>query len=99
MISRPAAGPDGSRAQLHTVRYAFDAAFLRFRQATDDDWWMAELSNMLHHLYRLRMVCIDRLPGFEQQIEPSLKHERGRAGRGTLTRTSCSGLLRGSSRR
>lgn len=37
---------------------------------------MAELSNM-HHLYRLRMLCIGRLPGFEQQIEPSLKHERG----------------------
>lgn len=73
--------PSGGQApvdpELHTVSYAFDAAFLRFRQATDDDSWMAELSNMLHHLYRLRMLCIDRLPGFEQQIEPSLKHERG----------------------
>ena len=63
--------------ELHTVRYAFDAAFLRFRQATDDDSWMAELSNMLHHLYRLRMLCIERLADFEQQIEPCLKHERG----------------------
>jgi hypothetical protein len=61
--------PSGGQApvdpELHTVRYAFDAAFLRFRQATDDDSWMAELSNMLHHLYRLRMLCIERLADFE----------------------------------
>jgi hypothetical protein len=31
---------------------------------------MAELSNMLHHLYRLRELCKTRLAGFEQQIEP-----------------------------
>lgn len=73
----PSGGQVPADPELHTVRYAFDAAFLRFRQATDDDSWMAELSNMLHHLYRLRMLCIGRLPGFEQQIEPSLKHERG----------------------
>lgn len=79
-MSTPLAPSDGQAPvdpELRTVSYAFGAAFLRFRQATDDDSWMAELSNMLHHLYRLRMLCIDRLPGFEQQIEPSLKHERG----------------------
>ena len=41
---------------------------------------MAELSNMLHHLYRLRKLCNARLAGFEQQIEPhapALKPERG----------------------
>jgi hypothetical protein len=66
--------------ELHTVRFAFDAAFQRFREASDDDSWMAELSNMLHHLYRLRELCKTRLDNFEQQIEPqapALKLERG----------------------
>ena len=66
--------------ELHTVRFAFDAAFQRFREASVDDSWMAELSNMLHHLYRLRELCKTRLVGFEQQIEPqasALKLERG----------------------
>lgn len=72
--------------ELRTVRYAFDAAFLRFRRATDDDSWMAELSNMLHHLYRLRMLCIERLADFEQQIEPSL------GWRFRLLRTSTAGI-------
>jgi hypothetical protein len=65
---------------LHTVRFAFDAAFQRFREASADDSWMAELSNMLHHLYRLRELCKTRLAGFEKQIEPqtpALKPERG----------------------
>lgn len=67
-------------SELHTVRFAFDAAFQRFREASADDSWMAELSNMLHHLYRLRELCKTRLVGFEQQIEPqtpALKLERG----------------------
>jgi hypothetical protein len=66
--------------ELYTVRFAFDAAFQRFREASADDSWMAELSNMLHHLYRLRMLCKTRLVYFERQIEPqvpSLKPERG----------------------
>jgi hypothetical protein len=66
--------------EFHAVRYAFDAAFGRFRQASDDDSWMAELSNMLHHLYRLRELCKARLSGLEQQIEPqtpALRPERG----------------------
>jgi hypothetical protein len=70
--------PDDS--ELHTVRFAFDAAFQRFREASADDPWMAELSNMLHHLYRLHELCKTRLVGFEQQIEPqasALKLERG----------------------
>jgi hypothetical protein len=70
--------PDDS--ELHAVRFAFDAAFQRFREASVDDSWMAELSNMLHHLYRLRELCKTRLVGFEQQIEPqasALKLERG----------------------
>jgi len=52
--------------QLHAVQYAFDAAFRRFWQAGDDDARMAELSNMLHHLYRLRCLCEDRLTGFSR---------------------------------
>src|ERR1044071_1316345 len=67
-------------SELHTVGFAFDAAFQRFREAVDDDSWMAELSNMLHHLYRLRELCKTRLVGFEQRIEPqepALKLERG----------------------
>jgi hypothetical protein len=66
--------------EFHTVRFAFDAAFQRFREASADDSWMAELSNMLHHLYRLRILCKTRLVCFEQQIEPqtpALKPERG----------------------
>lgn len=66
--------------ELHAVKFAFDAAFQRFREASADDSWMAELSNMLHHLYRLRELCKRRLADFEQQIEsqaPALKPERG----------------------
>ena len=51
-----------------------------FREASGDDSWMAELSNMLHHLYRLRKLCKTRLVDFEQLIEPqapTLKLERG----------------------
>jgi hypothetical protein len=69
-----------SDPELNTVSFAFDAAFQRFRAACADDSWMAELSNMLHHLYRLRELCKTRLVGFEQQIEPqapALKPERG----------------------
>lgn len=47
--------------ELHAVRYAFDAAFQRLCEAETDDALMAELSNLLHHLYRLRMLCINRL--------------------------------------
>jgi hypothetical protein len=46
--------------QLHTVTYAFEAAFLRICQATNDDALMAELSNALDHLFRLRELAIDR---------------------------------------
>jgi hypothetical protein len=66
--------------ELHAVKFAFDAAFQRFREVSVDDSWMAELSNMLHHLYRLRELCKMRLADFEQQIEPyapALKPERG----------------------
>ena len=47
--------------ELHAVSYAFDAAFQRMCEATDDDALMAELSNTLHHLYRLRELCRRRL--------------------------------------
>ena len=51
--------------ELHAVRYAFDAAFQRLCEAKDDDALMAELSNLLHHLFRLRELCRGRLgPGF-----------------------------------
>jgi hypothetical protein len=65
--------------ELHAVKCAFDAAFQRFREASVDDSWMAELSNTLHHLYRLRELCKMRLADFERQIEPqapALKPER-----------------------
>jgi hypothetical protein len=51
--------------ELHTVRYAFDAAFQRMCAATTDDELIAEHSNLLHHLYRLRLLCIRRLPGYD----------------------------------
>jgi hypothetical protein len=47
--------------EMHTVSYAFDAAFRRLCEAEDDDALMAELSNVLHHLFRLRELCRDRL--------------------------------------
>ena len=47
--------------ELHAVSYAFDAAFRRLCEARDDDALMAELSNALHHLYRLRELCKRRL--------------------------------------
>lgn len=46
---------------LHVVRYAFDAAFQRMCEAQSVDDLMAELSNLLHHLCRLRDLCIGRL--------------------------------------
>lgn len=39
--------------ELTAVRRPFDAAFLRMRQAGDTDLLRDELSNLLHHLYRL----------------------------------------------
>jgi len=54
-----------SDSRLHAVRYAFDAAFQRMLEAETQDPLMAELSNMLHHLYRLRELCLNRLPGFD----------------------------------
>jgi hypothetical protein len=33
-------------------------------EATTEDALMAELSNLLHHLFRLRELCKDRLTGF-----------------------------------
>jgi hypothetical protein len=50
--------------QFHAASHAFDAAFQRMCEAETDDALMAEHSNLLHHLYRLRELCIDRLPGF-----------------------------------
>jgi hypothetical protein len=47
--------------ELRTVSYAFDAAFQRMCEAEDDDALMAELSNVLHHLFRLRELCRRRL--------------------------------------
>lgn len=48
-------------SELHAVRYAFDAAFQRICEAHADDDRMAELSNLLHHLYRLRELWARRL--------------------------------------
>lgn len=48
-------------SELHVVRYAFDAAFQRICEAHADEDRMAELSNLLHHLYRLRELCARRL--------------------------------------
>ncbi len=47
--------------ELHTVSYAFDVAFQRMCEAKDDDALMAEVSNVLHHLFRLRELCRARL--------------------------------------
>ena len=49
-----------SDPELTAVRRPFDAAFLRMRQAGDVDLLRDELSNMLHHLYRLGELCARR---------------------------------------
>src|ERR687888_660317 len=46
--------------ELTAVRRAFNAAFLRMCQATEVDVQHDELSNMLHHLYRLGELCSRR---------------------------------------
>jgi hypothetical protein len=54
------------------VRYAFEAALQRFRIASDNDAWMAERSNMLHHLYRLRELCSQRHGKAAYSIEKNI---------------------------
>ena len=50
-----------SDPELDGVRYAFDAAFQRMCEATTHDALMAELSNLFHHLFRVRELCKHRL--------------------------------------
>ena len=45
---------------LTVVRRPFDAALLRMCQAGDVDLLRDELSNMLHHMYRLGELCARR---------------------------------------
>jgi hypothetical protein len=66
-------------AELHAVRYAFDAAFRRMCEATTSDALMAELSNLLHHLFRLRELCKDRLIGFYATEKTTGELRAGRA--------------------
>ena len=47
--------------QLERIRRAFDAAFLRMSVAKTPGDLEDELSNMLHHLYRLGELCRWRL--------------------------------------
>jgi hypothetical protein len=67
--------------QLHAVSYAFDLAFQRICEATNDDALMAELSNALHHLFRLGELCKDRIgkPTFyaADHSTPELRQARG----------------------
>lgn len=50
----------GGDPELHAVSYSFDAALQRMCGAGTDDAVMAELSNLLHHLFRLRELCLRR---------------------------------------
>jgi hypothetical protein len=52
--------------ELTAVRRPFEAAFLRMCQAGDLDLLRDELSNMLHHMYRLSELCCRRW-----QVNPS----------------------------
>ena len=67
--------------ELHAVRYAFDAAFQRMCEAETDDALMAELSNLLHHLYRLRMLCTNPVGKANfyamEKSTPDLRSARG----------------------
>src|SRR5713101_52839 len=47
-----------------SVRSAFDAAFQRMCDAVTGDARTAELSSLLHHLFRLRELCKKRVTGF-----------------------------------
>jgi hypothetical protein len=49
-----------SDPELTAVRRPFDAALLRMCQAGDVDLLRDELSNMLHHMYRLGELCARR---------------------------------------
>lgn len=64
---------------LHAVTYAFDAAFLRMCEAATEDGLMAELSNALHHFYRLRELWFRRLPNFgaAEASDAALRASRG----------------------
>jgi hypothetical protein len=50
-------------AELHAVRFAFDAALRRICEAATTDELTAELSNLLHHLFRLRELYRVRMRG------------------------------------
>jgi len=50
--------------EQHALRYAFDAAFQRMCEAKADYQMAEQLSNLLHHLFRLRELCRRRLTRF-----------------------------------
>lgn len=65
--------------QFQAVSCAFDAAFQRMCEAESEDALMAELSNMLHHLFRLRELCRVRVPGYFATEQSSSELRAARA--------------------
>jgi hypothetical protein len=59
--------------KLYAVEYAFNAAFRRIRKAETDDDRMAELSNVVHHLYRFHELCALRLGAGFDATAPTLQ--------------------------
>lgn len=59
--------------ELHQVRYAFDGAFQRMLSASDDEALVAELSNLLGQVYRLRELSKRRLGGMSAASSPDLR--------------------------
>jgi hypothetical protein len=62
-----------SDPELTAVRRPFDAAFSRMCQAGDIDLLRDELSNMLHHMYRLSELCrrrwgVNRWSGLNDRV-------------------------------
>ncbi len=71
------ASPD---PELTAVRRAFNAAFQRMREANDTGELQDELSNMLHHMYRLGELCKRRWQINDKGLTKKIKHISGALG-------------------
>jgi len=59
--------------EIHRVQYAFDGAFQRMLSASDGEALMAELSNLLGQVYRLRELSRSRLGTIPAASSPDLR--------------------------
>ena len=76
--------------EIHRVQYAFDGAFQRMLSASDDEALMAELSNLLGQVYRLRELSRSRLGSIPAASSPDLRAAMAACWVRNLTRTGSS---------